>query len=311
MTSIEVKLNGTAVSAKLHGALTAGMVGVPVTFSFDRSWDGLAKIAVFRGCSERTRDLVGGNKTTVPYEVLLTDRMMLEVGVEGRKPDGTIVYPSVMASVGMIQSGANASADRGKPADPGIYDDIMAHIQKIYAEGVKLAEGEIQRIVAEYWEKHPPASGYSPTVTTEATENGYRITIQNEDSSESFDILHGERGPQGPVGPEGHVGPIGPIGPIGPEGPAGPPGPVYELTEDDKAELAGDVLQELTGGITLKDRQTGTDYAIYVRSGALTIEERSSRAGTADSMTMTDRTTGASYRIYVEAGNLTMEELGE
>ena len=82
MTRIEVTLRGTAVSAKLHGALTAGMVGVPVTFSFDGSWDGLSKIAVFRGCSERTRDLVGGNETTVPYEVLLTDRVQLEIGVD-------------------------------------------------------------------------------------------------------------------------------------------------------------------------------------------------------------------------------------
>ena len=103
----------------------------------------------------------------------------------------------------------------------------------------------------------------------------------------------------------------GPMGPMGPAGPAGPQGPAYELTEEDKAELVGDVLQELTGGIALKDRQTGTDYAIYMRGGALMIEERTARAGTAESMTMTDRTTGSNYRIYVEAGNLIMEELGE
>lgn len=205
-TYIEVHVTGTTVTYKLYGALTAGMVGVPVAFSFDELWNDLNRIAVFKGCTTKTRALVEGNDTTVPYEVLQSSGFALEIGVEGRTDDGTIVYPSVMKWVGTIQEGADASADHGTEPSPTIYDDIMAEINRIHQEGVKLAEAEIDRIVGEYLTKNPPEPGYSPSVSAQEIEGGYRITIQNKDSSQSFDIFHGVKGDKGDRGEPGRDG---------------------------------------------------------------------------------------------------------
>ena len=235
MTHIKVKMAGTLPQIMLHGALTAGMVGVPVAFSFDESWEGLNKVAVFEGCAVKTRALVESNETTVPHEVLLVSGMALRIGVEGRTADGTIVYPSVMQQAGVIQEGADASADPGAEPSPTIYDDIMAEINRIHQEGVKLAEAEIDRIVGEYLTKNPPEPGYSPVVSAQEIEGGYRITIQNKDSSQSFDILHGRDGytPQKGKdyfdGKDGHT----------------PEKGVDYYTPDDKAEMVAAVLAAL------------------------------------------------------------------
>ena len=221
MTHIKVKVVETLPQITMHGALTAGMVGVPVAFSFDESWDGLNKVAVFEGCAVKTRALVESNETTVPHEVLRVSGMMLRIGVEGRTADGTIVYPSVMQQAGVIQEGADASADPGADPSPTIYDDIMAEVNRIHAEGVKLAPEEISRIVTQYMADNPPEPGYSPSVAVQEIEGGYRITVQNKDSQQTFDLLHGAKGDKGDKGENGEPGEVGPQGPQGIQGPQG------------------------------------------------------------------------------------------
>ena len=187
-TYIEVHVSGTTVNPKLYGALTAGMVGVPVAFSFDESWNDMNRIAVFKGCTTKTRALVEGNDTTVPYEVLQSSGFALEIGVEGRTADGTIVYPSVMKWVGTIQEGADASADPGAEPSPTVYDDIMsaignldslktiakeslvAAINEIFESGGggEIDPAYIERLVSEYvdeyFEKNPPVVDKSELV---------------------------------------------------------------------------------------------------------------------------------------------------
>ena len=264
-TYIEAHVTGTTVTLKLYGALTAGMVGVPVAFSFDESWDGLNKVAVFEGCAVKTRALVESNETTVPHEVLRVSGMSLRVGVEGRNDDGTIVYPSVMQQAGVIQEGADASADPGADPSPTIYDDIMAEVNRIHTEGVKLAESEIDRIVGEYLTEHPPEPGFSPSVAVQEIEGGYRITVQNKDSQQTFDLFHGAKGdkgetgavgPQGPQGIQGVQGPAGQQGEPGKDGAAGKDGApgadgytpqkgIDYYTEADKAEMVSAVIAAL------------------------------------------------------------------
>lgn len=264
-THIEVHVTGTTVNPKLYGALTAGMVGVPVAFSFDESWNGLNKVAVFEGCAVKTRALVESNETTVPHEVLRVSGMILRIGVEGRNDDGTIVYPSVMQQAGVIQESADASADPGAEPSPTVYDDIMAEVNRIHAEGVKLAESEIDRIVGEYLAENPPEPGYSASVAVQEIEGGYRITVQNKDGEKSFDLHHGAKGdkgetgavgPQGPQGIQGVQGPAGQQGEPGKDGAAGKDGApgadgytpqkgIDYHTEADKAEMVSAVIAAL------------------------------------------------------------------
>ena len=143
MTSINVTVNESVAQAVRSGKLTTHMVGVPVSFTFDGTWDGLNKYAVFR-CDNvvRDRSLILSNTTTVPHEVLHKADEHLYVGVEGRAGDGTVVIPTTWADAGVVLDGANVSGVRGEDPTPDAYDDIMAAIQSGILRGPEGPKGD-------------------------------------------------------------------------------------------------------------------------------------------------------------------------
>ena len=118
MTSIEVNMTGQAACAKTTGLLTSGTVGMPVTFLFDDTWQGLTKTAVFRAGGLTIDRLDIGAETTVPWEVLQKKNCMLQIGIYGTNADGTVVMPTEWADVGMIQPGADPAGDES--TDPSL-----------------------------------------------------------------------------------------------------------------------------------------------------------------------------------------------
>lgn len=104
---ISVKTNGTSITATVDGVITSGMVGLPVVIEYGEGWEGLNKFVSFRVDEfQRTRENVK-SATTVPWEMLRRHGKVLYVGVEGRTKDGTVVMPTVWASVGTIKRGAS------------------------------------------------------------------------------------------------------------------------------------------------------------------------------------------------------------
>lgn len=131
MTSIKVKVIGASITANADGKLTSGMVGVPVNIEYDSSWEGLTKTAVFRvGSFERDRKNIG-TTTTVPWEVMRNSGKPLEIGIEGKNDDGSVVIPTVWATVSTVLPGANSTIsgapnpdNSGVPGEGGaIIDD--------------------------------------------------------------------------------------------------------------------------------------------------------------------------------------------
>ena len=110
MTSIKLIVSGASARAEVDGLLTSGMVGIPVTITYDSAWDGLTKALVCRGGSVIRTILDVGGMATVPHECMIANAT-LQIGVEGRNADGTLVIPTVWARCGLICSGANADAD--------------------------------------------------------------------------------------------------------------------------------------------------------------------------------------------------------
>ena len=109
MTNIEVKVNGSSITAEANGKLTSGMVGVPVAIEYNEEWNGLIKTAIFRvGNFSRDRRNVE-DSTTVPWEVMRHGGKILEVGIEGRNANGDIIIPTVWATVARIFNGANST----------------------------------------------------------------------------------------------------------------------------------------------------------------------------------------------------------
>lgn len=119
MTKIQLTLTGAQARAEVEGILTAGMVGVPVTITWDESWNGLVKTLVCRsdGCVRTILNV--GSQATVAPEVFRTERWAtnaLYLGVEGRDGEGKLVIPSTFAYCGQILPGA--VADGAVSQDP-------------------------------------------------------------------------------------------------------------------------------------------------------------------------------------------------
>ena len=142
-TSLIVTVCGTRVATELTDVLTAGMVGVPVKFRFDESWNELRRLAVFEGSGQKKYlDLNLGGELTIPWEVLLEERTMVRVGVEGRNADGTVVIPTRWAEVGVVLSGAKAGNDPALEPTPTVYDQIMKAIDSGRLKGERGPQGE-------------------------------------------------------------------------------------------------------------------------------------------------------------------------
>lgn len=122
VTSIQLTLTGAQACAQVDGLLTAGMVGVPVSITWDESWDGLVKTLVCRsdGCVRTVLNI--GDHATVAPEVFWTDGWApntLYLGVEGRDAAGKLVIPSTFAYCGQILPGAMSDGmESQEPKDP-------------------------------------------------------------------------------------------------------------------------------------------------------------------------------------------------
>lgn len=269
MTAINFSAKGAAATAEKIGILTAGMVGVPVTFSFDSAWDGLNIIAVFRcGGVVKDRVLIGTNQTTVPWEVLKR-KGLLEIGAEGRSADGSVVIPTVWAGVGQILPGANASADPGLEPTPTAYDEIMSAMGNLNALQTKTKESLVAAI------NELVEAGAS--LQANINENGHLIlTLPNGNiidagyavGPQGADGKNGQDGQNGADGEDGITPHIGANGKwwlgdvdtgVSAQGPQGEPGEkgadgytpqrgVDYYTEADKVEMVNSVLAALPNG---------------------------------------------------------------
>ena len=243
MTSIKLTVSGASAQAEVDGLLTSGMVGIPVAITYDSAWDGLTKVLVCRGGSVIRTILDVGDAATVPHECMIANAT-LQIGVEGRNADGTLVIPTIWARCGLICSGANAEADPS--ADPtlpvwaqiqamiGNLDDLettakenlVAAINEVLSNGGGEADPEaVQKIVDAYLAENPPASGADGKdgVTPTIGDNG-NWYLGDTDTGKPSRGDTGATGPQGPKGDTGATGPKGDTGDTGPQGPAGPKG---------------------------------------------------------------------------------------
>lgn len=132
----KITVNGVHANATKIGTMTTGMVGAKVQFSFDSSWDGLSKTAVFR-CMDITKDVLNIDfEVTIPHEVLTKPGYQLCAGVYGTNADGTLVIPTVWATVGVVYSGADPSGDPSTERSPEVWEQLQAQIDDLKHNGV-------------------------------------------------------------------------------------------------------------------------------------------------------------------------------
>lgn len=130
MQAIKISVTGNTAAVTCLTPVTAGTVGMPVEFTFDESWAGLTKTAVFR-VGERTMDCLGLElQTVVPWELLRRPGCHLFAGVYGCNQDGSLQIPTVWADLGVILPGADPTGDVSTDPSAPVWQQATAGMEK-------------------------------------------------------------------------------------------------------------------------------------------------------------------------------------
>ena len=125
---IKLTASKSCLTASRQELLVEGAVNVNIVqFVFSSDWDGLTKTAVFQAGSDKYSVLLDeSNEAPIPWEVLQNPRRTLYAGVYGTNGE-SLVLPTIWASLGTIQEGANPGKDT-QPPTPSVYEQILAEI---------------------------------------------------------------------------------------------------------------------------------------------------------------------------------------
>lgn len=146
--------------------MTSGSVNVYlVQFAFSADWDELDKTAVFRaGDTKISVVLDATNRCQIPWEVLENRGRPLEAGVYGTK-NGTVVLPTIWATLGTIKEGASPG-ENTQPPTPDVYSQILAVAEKAQeiAQSVRddADEGKFNGEPGPAGPEGPPGDGVPP-----------------------------------------------------------------------------------------------------------------------------------------------------
>ena len=135
MEPIKVKVSGNiAMVTERPNIITAGTVGQPVEFTFDSLWDGLVKTAVFRaGSTKKVIDRLE-KETIVPWEVLSRANVALHIGVYGVNAEGTVVIPTIWATVCPVCVATSPDGDPGIDPTLPVWQNLANDVYYIQQE---------------------------------------------------------------------------------------------------------------------------------------------------------------------------------
>lgn len=198
-------------TAATDDALTTSSVGIPVSLALASEFIGLAKTVVFKaGLTSVDIALVGdADSTTVPPDVLTVKGKYLTIGIYAADGNGTIVIPTVWATVGLVQEGAVPSGVDPSAPTPS----WVAQVQSIASEANENAASALEKATAVEtaaesgeFDGHDGADGtdgFSPTVSVTEITGGHRVTITDATGTQTFDVMDGINGTDGADGADG------------------------------------------------------------------------------------------------------------
>ena len=139
----EIRVNKNIVSVQETEPLISGSASVyKCRFSFDASWDGFFRSAVFRvGSMVKTIPLDGTDTCELPWELLDKKHIGLpvEVSVYGVKGE-TEILPTTWDKLGRVRRGSEPGED-AKEFSPSVYDRIVSLV-KLYSDKSKGDKGD-------------------------------------------------------------------------------------------------------------------------------------------------------------------------
>ena len=149
MPRITLYQNDAEIRSEVSGILTSGMVGVEVDLVCDEAWEGLNKTLVCRSGDVVKTVLVQNDCAVVAHEALAAGKW-LELGVEGRNDDGSVVIPTLWERCCIVMPGADGDADL--TADPTL--PVWAQLQsRVAALEVPPVPSDIGALPGPVWAK--------------------------------------------------------------------------------------------------------------------------------------------------------------
>ena len=180
---ITITITGRRICGRSDGdPVTTGSVGYPVEFGFDPAWDGLDKIAVFRGSNAEAQRTLSEDTTTIPPEVLTVAGSILWIGVRGENADGSLVIPTLWLRVGYLPEGVGEAEIPERQLPPGGTTGQV--LTKLSDADYDAGWGDAE-------------AGFSPAVTVTEISGGHRVTITDAEHpvvGQSFDVMDGDSG---------------------------------------------------------------------------------------------------------------------
>ena len=125
MAKITLYLKDAQIRSEVSGILTSVMVGVEVKLVCDENWEDLSKTLICRAGDIAKTTFVKDNRAVVAHETMVAGKW-LELGVEGRNDDGSVVIPTLWERCCIVLPGADSSADQ--TVDPTL--PIWMQLQK-------------------------------------------------------------------------------------------------------------------------------------------------------------------------------------
>lgn len=185
MEGIKIDVTGNIARViEKPSRITSGTVGLPVEFSFDSDWEGLRKVAVFRGGDTiKTVDNPEAG-TTVPWEVLVKPDAWLSVGVYGTNTDGTVVIPTIWANVSVIRVGVNPDGDPSTDPTLPIWQTMMNYFASLITK--PSAKVAYVTLLASAWTEKDGL--YSQVVTVDGVTEYSQVDLKP--SAEQLTLFH-------------------------------------------------------------------------------------------------------------------------
>lgn len=165
MEKIKLQVSGNQIEVtERPSVITAGTVGMTAEFAFDRQWDSLSKIALFKAGDKVIATTLEENAHTVPWEVLKSSNQWLCIGVYGANREGTVVIPTLWAKISVIHTGTNPEGDPAVDPTTPIWQEAL-----VKAEMGADAQQQLQTAVEGLAQELCPTLD-SPTLSNVMTE---------------------------------------------------------------------------------------------------------------------------------------------
>ena len=127
----ELSVDYKSAQLKKWEKLTSGSVGVKLRFKFSPEWDGLVKTVCFANGKDRLPSVTLRDDTIeIPHEAMERPDVNLRAGVYGETPDGTLVIPTIYASLGIICQGARKTGRPSVPSTPDWTAGVEADVSR-------------------------------------------------------------------------------------------------------------------------------------------------------------------------------------